>query len=683
MDLQNQISNNTTSSSPFVAGGDVIYFRGTDNKLWKVNSDGTGQSQIGNNSTKSTPFVTPDGWVWFQGTDDRLYKVFNDGTQLSRPGANDTGCSPTVVNNVVYFQGKDNVLFRMNPDGSGQAQIGKNTTRSTPFVTPDGWVWFQGTDGHLYKVFHDGTQLSRPGANDTGSSPTVVNNVVYFQGKDNVLFRMNPDGSGQAQIGKNTTSSTPFVTPDGWVYFQGTDNHLYRVFNDGTQLSRPGANDTYSTPVVGRVQIAEGTVGEWIYFQSVDNKLDRLFQPVAPIAKGTMQPKYYILTVLYAPPGMNGDNGRSSSVLGNAVSSVNYSSSSSTGTTTSITNSFKEGLNVEASIGFNVLTIVKLGVDTQFNASTTSSDASSETITSTTTFAQNVPGPGHDGIDHDHDMIALMLNPLIGVAVYPGNVMQWTIGINGPVMNLQFPYVGWLKNPGTMPAGVQQELTNAGLTTADYTQILAADPFAGGATAIDPNRFLATPQTYPYQPPFSASDPVFTNTITLQNVVNVTQTHTVQNDYSVSVTVSAGIEKFLMSNLKVTGSLEWTSTSAYGTSSTSTQTAAATVGGPAFGYSGPTDVLVYWDTLYSSFLFAFPSQPPTVSGTLLDATGSALAHQAITLSAGRKTFKTFTNSQGQFRFYGVPAGEGSLVASGQNFSIGVGAGVAPPTLRLH
>ena len=71
-DIQNQIANNTTSSSPFVTAGDVIFFRGTDNKLWKVNSDGTGQSQIGKNSTNSTPFVTADGWVWFQGTNNEL-----------------------------------------------------------------------------------------------------------------------------------------------------------------------------------------------------------------------------------------------------------------------------------------------------------------------------------------------------------------------------------------------------------------------------------------------------------------------------------------------------------------------------------------------------------------------------------------------------------------------------------
>ena len=83
--VQNQIGNNTTASRPFVTPGGVVYFRGTDNKLWRVNSDGTNQMQIGSNTTKSTPFVTPDGWVWFQGTDNKLWKVFNDGTHQSQP----------------------------------------------------------------------------------------------------------------------------------------------------------------------------------------------------------------------------------------------------------------------------------------------------------------------------------------------------------------------------------------------------------------------------------------------------------------------------------------------------------------------------------------------------------------------------------------------------------------------
>jgi hypothetical protein len=635
-----------------------------------VNSDGTNQMQIGNNTTKSTPFVTPDGWVWFQGTDNKLWKVFKDGTHQSQPRGNSTASNPTVVGDYVYFQGTDNKLWRMKTDGSAQNVINNNSARSTPFVTPDGWVWFQGTDNKLWKVFNDGSQQSQPGHNTTSSSPAVMGDYVYFRGTDNKLWRMKTDGSHQNVINNNTTKDTPCVTPEGWVWFQGTDNKLWRVFNDGTQQSQPNNNTTLSAPAVGTMGISQGTVGEWTYFQGTDDKLWRLFLPAGVIATGTMRPKYYILSVLYSPPGANG---------GKSGSAVDYASGSTTGTTTSTSSSFKAGLSVEASSGLDI-GIVKLGLSTQFSASTTSTDTSSENITKSQTFDIKVPGPGADGINHDHDMFLLMLNPLLAVSVYPGNNMVWTMGVDGKVMNIQSVYVGWLKNPSTMAAGVKQQLDAAGLTAADYAQILAANPFAQGATAIDPNRFLPTPQTFPYEPPFSAADPVFTSSITTQNVVNVTNSHTVQHQYSVSASVSAGI---LGTNLKLANSLEWTNSSTYGTSSTSTQSAAATVGGPAFGYTGPTDVVVYWDTLYSSFMFAYPSTPPAAVGAITDAAGKPLAFKAITLTVAGRKFETFTNHDGQYRFFGATGANGLLAVEGQTFTVAVGSGKSNPTLKLR
>jgi hypothetical protein len=153
-----QVGGNTTASTPFVTPDGWVYFRGTDDTLWKVFNDGSQQSQIGNNTTASTPFVTPDGWVYFQGTDNTLWKVFNDGSQQSQIGNNTTASTPFVTpDGWVYFQGTDNTLWKVFNDGSQQSQIGNNTTASTPFVTADGWVYFQGTDDTLWKVFKDGS----------------------------------------------------------------------------------------------------------------------------------------------------------------------------------------------------------------------------------------------------------------------------------------------------------------------------------------------------------------------------------------------------------------------------------------------------------------------------------------------------------------------------------------------
>ena len=137
---QNQIGFNTTSSSPFVAPGDVIYFRGTDDRLLRINSDGSDSYPIGGNHTSSSPFAFSDPldgeWVYFRGTGDELWKVRgdSDGTDLTRIGGNSTSSTPFVTFDAtaqevhVYFQGTDNRLLRVNGDGSGGIQIGTNTT---------------------------------------------------------------------------------------------------------------------------------------------------------------------------------------------------------------------------------------------------------------------------------------------------------------------------------------------------------------------------------------------------------------------------------------------------------------------------------------------------------------------------------------------------------------------------
>lgn len=409
-----------------------------------------------------------------------------------------------------------------------------------------------------------------------------------------------------------------------------------------------------------------------IAWTGVGNQRLNVAQAASALLTGTMRPRYQVLSLIYAPPGTNG--GKSTSV-------VNYGSGSATGAATSTSSSFKAGVEVSTSGGVDI-GIVKLGASGQFSYSKTTTDTSSYEIRKSQNSEIRIPGPGKDGIDHDHDQFVIWLNPLVNVAVDPQNHVLWAPGVDGPTMLLQYVYAGWLKDPSTMPAGVRQELDHAGLTPADYAQILALDPFASGATAVDPGRFLPTTHSFPYIPPYSAADSVPTFTDTLQSTVTTSSSHSVQTQYAASITVSAGIKVLFDSMLKVTGSLQWTNTSTTSSSASSTQSASVTIGGPAFGYGGPTDVLVYWDTVYSSFLFAFPSEPPSASGALVDPQGRAIAHKALTLTAGGHTRTTFTDHHGQYRFYGVPAGQGTVTVAGRSFTTPTGPHTSPTTLHL-
>lgn len=261
---------------------------------------------------------------------------------------------------------------------------------------------------------------------------------------------------------------------------------LWIVFNDGTQQSQLGGNYTGSTPKVGATQFVGGQLHRWVYFQDAQtNDLIRYQQAENPLATGTTRPKYYILTVLYAPPGT-----ADISSVGSSNSLVDYGSQGATGTTTTIQDSLKTGFT----LGLTGSTDDKsLQGNLQFGFSENTTDSSSILIQKAETFDIKIPGPATDGIDHNHDVFVLLLNPLLTVAQFPGNQVQVAMGVDGPTMNIQYVYAGWLNGAAAMAPGVKRQLDAAGLDAEDYQKILGTNPFQSGSTVINTDRFIALP----------------------------------------------------------------------------------------------------------------------------------------------------------------------------------------------
>jgi hypothetical protein len=261
--LQHNVGNNKTISMPWVSGG-WVYFRGTDDKLWAIKTDGTGQKNVGGNTMTSTPCVPGDGWIYFQGTDDQLWAIKTDGTGQRNVGGNKTASMPWVSDGWVYFRGTDDQLWTIKTDGTGQRNLGGNKTASSPCAPGDGWVYFQGTDSQLWAIKTDGTGQRNVGGNKTASTPfSPGDGWLYFQGTDNQLWTIKTDGTGQRNVGGNKTASMPWVF-DGWVYFRGTDNQLWTIKTDGTQQRNVGGNATSSTPFAA---------SNAVYFRGTDNQL--------------------------------------------------------------------------------------------------------------------------------------------------------------------------------------------------------------------------------------------------------------------------------------------------------------------------------------------------------------------------------------------------------------------------
>ena len=627
-----------TKSTPVVFGGHV-YFQGTDDKFWQILPDGSGGIVVGGGyKTSSSPFVA--GHLFFRGTDDKLWRVNLDGSAGVNLGGYKTKSTPVASGRYVFFQGTDNKLWRINIDGSGGINLGLNTTSAEPFVTSQ-HVYFRGTDDRLLLTNLDGTGGHQLAGYKTHSTPFVTDKYVLFQGTDDKLWRVNLDGSGGVNLGGYKTKSMPIVdTAQNLVYFQGTDDALWRIHLDGSQGTNLGKFKTASTPAIESPTLASA------------------------------RPKYVVLTLVYAPPGTNG--GRSSS-------QVDYNSSSSTGTTVSIGSSFKDG--VSATLTSNDKS--NSGDSFGLSVSETSSNDSGMTIKKSQSNDIKVPGPSADGINHDEDVFYVWLNPQFEVSVDPHNNLDWQLGTTGPTMTVQRVFVGWLKNPSTMPAGIQQQLTAAGLTQADFAAILKLDPCSSTCATVDPNRFVPLTFSFPYDPPLNATDSVPTMATTLQNSVAYDTKNSSQTDYGVALNVAGSITSAL--GLKLGSTLTWTNSQSTAVNNTSMQSATATIGGPAFGYNSPNvEVWVYWDTIYNSFFFSFtpPAESPSAAGVILDRTGKPAARAEVTLRAGSKTFTTFTNAKGEYRIYAAPAGTFALSIKGESFQVPVGTSAAKATLHL-
>ena len=266
-----------------------------------------------------------------------------------------------------------------------------------------------------------------------------------------------------------------------------------------------------------------------------------------------------------------------------------------------------------------------------------------------------MPGPAADGIDHNYDEIWLCLNPLIQVEV-AGNKITYTPGVNGTTMHQIYVYVSELKNPSSMRTDVANTLKSLAFTTADYTAILKADPFASGPASIDTNRFQETSTTFPYEPPLTAQDQP---TITSYAITNdSTGTHKTEGESTYTLTVSAsasaGFSPIATITVSTKDSWEWTSTNSTANSSGSTSSATVAVADPSFGYTGGiAQIAVYWDTVFNSFMFAaVPVGNPFVTGVLYDNNHKPLIGQKVALTLPGHSFETYTDKKGVYRFVG-------------------------------
>lgn len=398
---------------------------------------------------------------------------------------------------------------------------------------------------------------------------------------------------------------------------------------------------------------------------------------------GQVHPKYLILAIVYAPPGCT-----SSSASKCSQSKVDYGSSSSIGTKVSTSSSFKSGVDV--SVNFDGGGGNSLSLGGSFSVTTT--DGTSETITNkqgsdiSTSSIQ-------DGVDHDFDTFFLLLNPVVNVAE-KGSDLSWNLGFSGPFGVLQTLTVSELKNPSTMPAPVAQTFAKLGFTNSDYQTILSQDPFAGGGS-VDPNRYVPTTLSFPYEPPSSGACVNGQCTCaalqqTMSNDLTTEVSQSLQSSYT--VTLNSGFSVPVIGGFKSTDTFTWTDQAATANTVQNSQSAQAQIQCPSPGYTGLTGMAAYWDALYGTFAFV-PFDPATVAvihrGTLMNSAGQPVRGQALTLTVGKLTYHTLSGKNGAYEFAAPWAngrtpfsGSGLLAVKGLQQTVALGSATPPARIRI-
>jgi uncharacterized membrane protein len=554
---------------------------------------------------------------------------------------------------------------------------------------------------------------------------------------------INVPGGGTLSYTYKVTTNTCYNKGQQLVSY---DNVLYSSFsftNSGTTTGLSGSVDVVF--VLGLGGGSCPTASEPPVTLTATN-LQIVFQPYAvpigsgaadvPVYSGYVNPKYLIMGVTYAPPG--------------AQSYVSYAATNFVGNTSKNSSSFSQNYTESVSLGGGTCDSQAGDVSgfqggvcvtgSQSNAWTLTSN-SSNTITTSKQTALTVQTPGvptpYSPVDHDYDIIWLWLNPVVTFSV-PGTntssagTITWTgygYDYNDPLHEIDvWPiYVGYLNgdfgplDPQDANALARTWVTTQtfapgqgpGITSADYPNILGADPFAKNpgylvtlASGTNPptttdGRFTqagvngVAPQTIPYKqaPPGSTTglNELYQNTYV--------QTSELGQGGSYTYTMGFGLEeKFgasffglgVIYDFKQNWNFTWEDTWQNTVTNTTTTVDTLSITGPPCPapvapcvpqFTEPHDFAVYEDNLYGTFMF-WPN-PYFSIGPVTPAAPTVVQGKSTNLALPSAANAGYAGTLSGFSVTGLPSGATSVLSPGSGvagtaFNLAVSTATSTP-----
>jgi uncharacterized membrane protein len=326
--------------------------------------------------------------------------------------------------------------------------------------------------------------------------------------------------------------------------------------------------------------------------------------PAAPVK---LNPKYLVLSVAYAPPGRQ--------------SFVDYGNSTTLGARLSFSETFQTGITQSNKKTTGVKTPLESSTSFTQTAQSTAQFAVSDSVEKAESHNIVIPGPADslDGIDHNEDRFFLWLNPAFTVtATSPTSVETDGFSVDprdpvSPNTDIVVLSVRQLKNPSLISPGDASRLQRSwsptgALTTEDFNDILARNPFASGSTTIDPARFDLLPgAAFSYTPAAPGGQPITErHSVRFQaaSSQSLSFNTSVKFEFGLGTTSSNELLKLKTEN-EITKTLEVGMGVTLDETTAANQTTTLSLTGPTTGYQGPTAVQVYQDNLFGTLLFAF------------------------------------------------------------------------------
>jgi hypothetical protein len=372
------------------------------------------------------------------------------------------------------------------------------------------------------------------------------------------------------------------------------------------------------------------------------------------------------------------------------------------GTSSSVTNSFTNDVNVIASIekGFSFFGLFNDKITTTASTQLTQETDTTTTVVvnETTNTSTIISGPSSSavGLDHDEDIIWVWLNPVVNLTINSPTNFVWTgfaFDQNDPAGTTDvfgIP-VKFLNGHAAMPSNIADVLArrwaprtlcaasdpacgadgtkDPGLDASDLAAILQADPFANpsyvvnipsGSTCTADGRFCRTTnQNLQYSPPPPGGQPI-TQTFSATHQSTATEGQGAMDTRKVSIGTQGSLSgSFFISlgaKLNIADTLTWTNKWNAMSSQQTGQTASVSVTGPsaADNYTGPVEFEIFQDNIYGTFMFGFIPQP-TFNLFASPSSQSVVQGSCTSYTASISALVSGFNRNVSFSVSGVPA----------------------------